>query len=327
MFRTRITDLYGVEHPIVQGGLQVVGVAELTAAVANAGAMGFMTALSYETPEDLRRAIAKCRGLTDRPFGVNITLLPALHPPDYPGYLRVCAEEGIEFLETAGRSPEPFMPVVEEAGIKVTHKCTSIRHALKAQSVGVHAVSIDGFECAGHPGEDDVTSLILVPLAADALDIPVIASGGFGDGRGLVAALALGAEGINMGTRFVATAEAPVHPAAKQAMVDHNELDTTLVMRTLRNTARVLANATARKVVEIESRPGDTDIADLIPYVAGSESRGRVWGEGDIDAGIVAAGQVMGLIRDIPTVGELIRRIIAEAEAIVAGRLPGMTIG
>ena len=327
MFRTRITDLYGVEHPIVQGGLQVVGVAELTAAVANAGAMGFMTALSYETPEDLRRAIGRCRDMTDKPFGVNITLLPSLNPPDYPGYLEVCAEEGIEFLETAGRSPEPFMPVVLEAGIKVTHKCTSIRHALKAQSIGVQAVSIDGFECAGHPGEDDITSLILVPLAADALDIPVIASGGFGDGRGLVAALALGAEGINMGTRFVATREAPVHPNAKQALVDHGELDTTLLMRTLRNTIRVLSNVPASKVVEIESLPGETDIADLIPYVAGSESRGKVWGEGDIDGGIVAAGQVMGLIHDIPTVGELIRRIISEAEGIVAGRLPGMVAG
>jgi len=327
MFRTRITDLYGVEHPIVQGGLQAVAVAELTSAVANAGAMGFMTALSFETPEDLRRGIAQCRDMTDRPFGINITLLPSLNPPDYPGYLRVCAEEGIEFLETAGRSPEPFMPMVEEAGIKVTHKCTSIRHALKAQDVGVHAVSIDGFECGGHPGEDDVTSLILVPLAVDALDIPVLASGGFGDGRGLAAALALGAEGINMGTRFVATAEAPVHEGAKQAMVEHSELDTTLVMRTLGNTARVLSNEPAGKVVEIERLPGDTDIADLIPFVAGSETRSKVWAEGDIDGGIVAAGQVMGLIRDIPTVKELVDRIVADAGEIVNRRLPGMVEG
>jgi len=326
MFQTRITDLYGVEHPIVQGGLQVVGVAELTSAAANAGAMGFMTALSFETPEDLRKEIARCRDMTDRPFGINITLLPSLNPPDYPGYLQVCIEEGIEFLETAGRSPEPFMPMAEEAGITVTHKCTSIRHALKAQSVGVHAVSIDGFECAGHPGEDDVTSLILVPLAADALDIPVIASGGFGDGRGLIAALALGADAINMGTRFVATAEAPVHAAAKQAMVDHGELDTTLVMRTLGNTARVLSNEIAGKVLEIEGRPGETDIADLIPFVAGSESRGSVWGEGKVDEGIVSAGQVMGLIHDVPTVEELVGRIIAEAETIVSGRLASMTV-
>ena len=327
MIRTRITEMYGVDHPIVQGGLQAVAVAPLTAAVANAGAMGFMTALSYETPEDLRKGIAECRDLTDRPFGVNITLLPALHPPDYPGYLQVCAEEGIGFLETAGRSPEPFMPVVEEAGIKVTHKCTSIRHALKAQSVGVHAISIDGFECGGHPGEDDVTSLILVPLAADALDIPVIASGGFGDGRGLAAALALGADGVNMGTRFVATAEAPVHPGAKQAMVDHSERDTTLVMRTLRNTARVLSNEVAAKVVEVESRPGDTRIEDLIEFVAGSETRNNVWAEGDVDGGIVAAGQVMGLIRDVPTVAELVERIVAEAEEIVTARLAGMLGG
>jgi len=325
MFSTRITELFGVEHPIVQGGLQVVGVAELTAAVANAGAMGFMTALSFETPEDLRKEIARCRDMTDGPFGVNITLLPSLTPPDYPGYLQVCVDEGIRFIETAGRNPEPFMPVAEDAGIKVVHKCTSIRHAIKAQSVGVHAVSIDGFECAGHPGEDDVTSLILVPLAADALDIPILASGGFGDGRGLVAALALGADGINMGTRFVATREAPVHEAAKQAMVDGGELDTTLMLRSLRNTARVLTNTMSQKVIEIESQPGETDIADLIPYVAGANSRDKVWGEGDVEAGIVAAGQVMGLIRDIPTVQELIDRIIGDAEAIVAGGLSGMT--
>jgi len=325
MFSTRITELFGVEHPIVQGGLQVVGVAELTAAVANAGAMGFMTALSFETPEDLRKEIARCRDMTDGPFGVNITLLPSLTPPDYPGYLQVCADEGIRFIETAGRSPEPFMPVVEDAGIKVVHKCTSIRHALKAQSVGVHAVSIDGFECAGHPGEDDVTSLILVPLAADALDIPILASGGFGDGRGLVAALALGADGINMGTRFVATREAPVHEAAKQALVDGGELDTTLMLRSLRNTARVLTNTTSRKVIQIESQPGETDIADLIPYVAGANTRDKVWGEGDVEAGIVAAGQVMGLIRDIPTVQELVDRIIGDAGEIVADRLVGMT--
>ena len=222
MFHTRITDLYGVEHPIVQGGLQAVGVAELTSAVANAGGMGFMTALSFPTPELLRKGIAQCRDMTDKPFGINITLLLTSNPPDYPGYLQVCAEEGIEFLETAGRSPEPFMQVVNEAGMKVTHKCTSIRHAIKAQSVGSQRGFDRRVRMRRPPGEDDVTSLILVPLAADALEIPVLASGGFGDGRGLVAALALGAEGINMGTRFVATREAPVHDAAKQAMVDHS---------------------------------------------------------------------------------------------------------
>jgi nitronate monooxygenase len=326
MFRTRITDLFGVEHPIVQGGLQAVGIAELTSAVANAGAMGFMTALSFETPDGLREEIARCRDMTDRPFGINITLLPSLTPPDYPGYLQVCAEEGIGFIETAGRSPEPFMPVVKDAGIRVVHKCTSIRHALKAQSLGVDAVSIDGFECAGHPGEDDVTTLILVPLAANVLDIPLLASGGFADGRGLAAALALGADGINMGTRFVATQEAPVHEAAKQAMVDHGELDTTLILRTLRNTARVLSNATARKVVDIESQPGDTEITDLIPHVAGSHTRDRVWGEGRIDEGIVSAGQVMGLIEDVPTVQELIDRIVADAAEIIGGRLPALLV-
>jgi nitronate monooxygenase len=327
MFRTRITELFGVEHPIVQGGLQAVATADLTAAVADAGAMGFITALSFPTPEDLRAEIRRCRDLTDRPFGVNITLLPALTPPDYPGYLRVCVEEGIRFLETAGRSPEPFMATCREAGIAVVHKCTSVRHARKAESLGVAAVSIDGFECAGHPGEDDVTSLILVPITADAVDLPLIASGGFGDGRGLAAALALGADGINMGTRFVATVEAPVHHNPKQAMVDHSERDTALILRTLRNTARVLRNETVDRVLEIEGRPGDTDIGDLIHLVAGSQTRDKVWGEGDIGAGIVSAGQVMGLIHDIPTVKQLVDRIVAEAEEIVRDRLAGMVGG
>lgn len=321
MFTTRITELFGVDHPVVQGGLQAVATAELTAAVANAGAMGFLTALSFETPEILREEIHKCRDMTDRPFGVNITLLPALKPPDYPGYLRVCVEEGIRFVETAGRSPEPFMPTLLEADVKVVHKCTSVRHAKKAESLGVAAISIDGFECAGHPGEDDVTSLILIPVTADAVDLPLIASGGFGDGRGLVAALALGADAINMGTRFVATVEAPVHDKAKQALVDHGERDTALILRTLRNTARVLHNDTAEKVLEIETRPGDTDIAELIPYVSGEITREHIWGEGDVRTGVFSAGQVMGLIHDVPTVQELVEGIVAEAEAIVSGRL------
>jgi nitronate monooxygenase len=324
MLTTRVTELFGVDHPIVQGGLQAVGTADLTGAVAEAGAMGFITALSFETPEDLRTEIRRCREMTDKPFGVNITLLPALTPPDYPGYLRVCVEEDVRFLETAGRSPEPFMPACRDAGIAVVHKCTSIRHARKAESLGVAAISIDGFECAGHPGEDDITSLVLIPLAADAIDLPIIASGGFGDGRGLAAALALGADGINMGTRFVATAEAPVHDKAKQAMVDHGELDTTLILRTLRNTARVLRNEMAEKVLEVEARPGETDIMDLIPFVAGENTRDRVWAEGDVDSGIISAGQVMGLIHDVPTVGELVERIVAEAEAIIGGRLASM---
>ena len=319
MFRTRITDLYGVEHPIVQGGLQAVAIAELTSAVANAGAMGFMTALSYETPEDLRKGIAKCRDMTDRPFGINITLLPALDPPDYPGYIQVCAEEGIEFLETAGRNPEPFMPILEEAGIKVTHKCTSIRHALKAQSVGVAAVSIDGFECAGHPGEDDIPGLVLIPCAADQLTVPIIASGGFGDARGLVAALALGADAINMGTRFMATQEAPIHENVKRKLVEGGERDTALIFRTMRNTARIFRNSVAEEVIEIEGK-GNATIGDIAHLVAGERGR-KVLDNGDMEAGIWSAGMVAGLIKDIPTCEELVHRIVSEAADLIHKRL------
>jgi nitronate monooxygenase len=326
MFSTRITELFGVDHPIVQGGLQWVATAELTSAVANAGAMGFMTALSFPDPEALRTEIRKCRDLTDRPFGVNLTLLPTMRPPDYPGYLQVCMDEGIEFIETAGRNPEPFMPMLRDGGIKVVHKCTSVRHALKAREIGCAVISIDGFECAGHPGEDDITSLVLLPVTADAIDLPILASGGFGDGRGLIAALALGADGINMGTRFVATVEAPVHDKVKQALVDRGERDTRLLLRTLRNTARVMHNAIADQVLEIESRPGPTEFSDLAPLMSGLESRQAAWEDGDIDGGVVSAGQVMGLIRDVPTVGELISRIIAEATAIARERLPGMMV-
>lgn len=321
--KTRITELFGVEHPIVQGGLMWIATAELTSAVANAGAMGFMTALTHETPEGLRQEIRKCRDLTDKPFGINLTFLPSLRQPDYAGYLQVCAEEGIVFIETAGRNPEPFMPHLKAAGMKVIHKCTSLRHAKKAQTIGCDAVSIDGFECAGHPGEDDVTSLVLLPATADALDVPVVASGGFGDGRGLVAALALGAEGMNMGTRFVATQETPIHPAIKQAIIDHNETDTTLIMRTLRNTERVLDNETARAVLEIEST-GTAKIEDLIPYVSGRRGLQEVIRHGNIDGGTLAVGQVMGLIHDIPTVGELIERIMMEAEDLIGRGLPGL---
>lgn len=324
MIKTRITELFGVDHPVVQGGLQWVATAELTAAVANAGAMGFMTALSHRTPEDLRAEIRRCRDMTDRPFGINITLLPTLTPPDYPGVLRVCAEEGIEFVETAGRNPQELMPFLKEAGIKVVHKCTSLRHALKAQAIGCDVISIDGFECAGHPGEDDVTSLILLPITVDAVDIPVLASGGFGDGRGLAAALSLGADGINMGTRFVATAEAPVHDKVKQAMVNHTEVDTRLIMRSLRNTARVLHNETVDQVLEIEARPGETQIGDLAPLVAGSHSREKIVELGEIDDGVWSAGQVMGLIHDVPTVKELVDRIIDEATSIIRERLPDL---
>jgi len=317
---TRITELFGVEHPIVQGGLMWIATAELTSAVANAGAIGFMTALSHETPDGLRDEIRKCRDMTDKPFGINLTFLPSLRQPDYPAYLQVCAEEGIEFIETAGRNPEPYMPHLKAAGMKVIHKCTSVRHALKAQAIGCDAVSIDGFECAGHPGEDDVTSLVLLPVTVDALDIPIVASGGFGDGRGLVAALALGADGMNMGTRFVATKEAPVHDAVKQAILDHNETDTTLIMRTFRNTERVLRNEAAEKVIEIEST-GNATIQDIVPYVSGRRGLEEVIRNGNIDGGTMAVGQIIGLIHDVPTVQELIDRIMTEATRVIFDRL------
>jgi NAD(P)H-dependent flavin oxidoreductase YrpB (nitropropane dioxygenase family) len=313
--QTRITRLFGIARPIVQGGLMWIARAELAAAVANAGGIGFMTALTFADPEDLRTEIRKCRQLTDKPFGVNLTFLPTLRPPEYPGYIRVCIEEGVRFIETAGRNPEPYMAQIKAAGIRVVHKCTSVRHAVKAQKIGCDAVSIDGFEAAGHPGEDDVTSLVLIPLTRDAVEVPIIASGGFADGRGLVAALALGADGMNMGTRFVATREAPVHPNVKQALIDHSERDTRLIMRTLRNTERVMHNTAVDKVLEIESR-GNTRIEDIIPYVSGQV--GKVMLEqGDLEQGTLAAGQCMGLIRDIPTCRELLDRIMTEAEAII----------
>lgn len=318
MIKTRITDFFGVDHPVVQGGLMWIARAELTAAVANAGGMGFMTALTYPDPEGLRAEIRRCRQMTDKPFGINLTFLPTLTPPDYPGYISVCIEEKIKFIETAGRNPEPYMDQIKSAGIKVLHKCTSVRHAVKAAKIGCDAIGIDGFEAAGHPGEDDVTSLILIPIARDALgdDLPLIASGGFADGRGLAGALALGADGINMGTRFVATKEAPVHPNVKQALVDRSERDTRLIMRSLRNTERVLQNTAVEKVLEIEQRAGDTLIEELVPYVAGRVGKGMLE-EGDMETGTLAAGQCMGLIRDIPTCRELLDRIMAEAKAVI----------
>lgn len=324
MFRTRITEMFEVDHPIVQGGLQWVANADLVAAVANAGAMGFLTALSFDSPELLRTEIHRCRDLTDKPFGVNITLLPTMRPPDYAGMARVCIEEGIRFVETAGSNPVQFMPAFNEAGVRVVHKCTSVRHALKAQDLGCAAVSIDGFECAGHPGEEDVTSLVLIPVAVDAVSVPVIASGGFGDGRGLVAALALGAEAINMGTRFVATREAPVHEKVKQAMVERDERGTRLALRSLRNTIRVLHNEVVDRILEIESRPGPTDFAELAPLVSGTSAREEVWEKGNVDGGIFTAGQVIGLIHDVPTVADLVSRIIAQAETIARDRLPSL---
>lgn len=322
MFHTRITEMFGIDYPIIQGGLMWLARAELAAAVAEAGGIGFMTALSHDSPEKLRAEIHKVRGLTSKPFGVNLTFLPSLRPPDFPAYVQVCIDEGVRFIETAGRNPEPFMPMLREAGIQVVHKCTSIRHALKAQRIGCAAVSIDGFECAGHPGEDDVTSLILIPLARDALEIPVVASGGFGDGRGLVASLALGADGMNMGTRFVATVECPIHDAVKQALVQADERGTRLLMRTLRNTARYLANDNTEKVLEIEAR-GNATIEDIKQFMSGLEGK-KMIETGDLNQGVFSAGQVTGMIRDVPTVQELFDRIVGEAEALMTRQLPDM---
>ena len=315
MLKTLITEMFSIERPIIQCGLMWIATAELTSAVANAGGMGFMTALTFPDPLDLRAEIRKCRNLTDKPFGINLTFLPTFRPPDYPAYIQICIEEGIRFIETAGRNPEPYMEQIKSAGIKVVHKCTSVRHALKAEKIGCDAVSIDGFEAAGHPGEDDVTSLILIPLVRDAIRIPIIASGGFADGRGLVAALGLGADGMNMGTRFVATKEAPVHDHVKQALINHCELDTRLIMRTLRNTERVLHSKAVDKVLEIESR-GNTKIEDIAPYVSGLVGKNMLQ-DGDVENGVLAAGQCTGLIRDVPTCRELLDRIMAEAEAII----------
>ena len=274
-----------------------------------------MTALTFQEAEDLRAEIRKCRKMTEKPFGVNLTFLPSLRTIDYPAYIEVCIEEGIKFIETAGRNPEPYMEQLKSAGIKVVHKCTSVRHAVKAEKIGCDAVSIDGFEAAGHPGEDDVTSLILIPLTCDAIKIPIIASGGFADGRGMVAALGLGADGMNMGTRFVATREAPVHDNVKQALINHGERDTRLIMRTLRNTERVLHNQTVDKVLEIESR-GNTKIEDIVPYVSGLVGK-EMLEDGQMDKGVLSAGQSMGLIHDIPTCRELLDRIMAQAEEII----------
>jgi nitronate monooxygenase len=322
MLNTRITEFFGVERPVVQGGLMWVATAELVSAVANAGGMGFMTALTFLDPERFRAEIRKCRSMTDKPFGVNLTFLPTLRPPDYPAMIDVCIQEGIRFIETAGRNPEQYMPQIKSAGIKVIHKCTSVRHSIKAEKIGCDAVSIDGFEAAGHPGEDDVTTLILVPLVRDAVRVPVIASGGFADGRGLVAALALGADGMNMGTRFVATREAPVHENLKMALVRHNETDTRLTMRSLRNTERVLHNRAADKILEIEGR-GNAQIQDLIPYVSGLVGK-EMMEDGDMEKGTMAAGQCIGLIREIPTCRELLDLILAEAEEIIRTRLARM---
>lgn len=318
VFNTRITEMLGVKHPIIQGGMMSIASPEFISAVSNAGALGVMTALTYETPQELAKAIARTRELTDQPFAINLTLLPTLVPKDYDSYVDCVVDSGIKIVETAGRNPEPYMEKLKGAGIKVIHKCTAVKFAKKAQAIGCDAVSIDGFECAGHPGEMDVTSLILIPATADAIDIPIVASGGFGDGRGLVAALALGADAMNMGTRFVVTQEAPVHQNVKDWHVRASETDTALVLRSLKNTERVLVNPIAQKVIELEG--GGAGIEELAPLVSGKRYF-RVIKDGDIDDGLWTAGQVVGLIHDIPTIQELVDGIIADARAIVGGRL------
>lgn len=318
--KTRLTEMLGIRHPVVQGGMQWVGTAEMASAVSNAGGLGILTGLTQPTPEALCKEIDRCREMTDKPFGVNLTILPTIKPVPYEEYAQAIVDSGIKIVETAGRNPEPFMPLFKGAGIKVIHKCTSIRHSLKAEKIGCDMVSVDGFECAGHPGEDDVTNLILLPLAARRLKIPFIASGGFGDGRGLAAALAMGADGINMGTRFMVTREAPIHENVKQAMVDASELDTALIYRSLRNTARVFKNSIAEKVVEIESRPGQTDFEDIRPLVQGAKGK-ELFEDGDLDRGIWSAGMVVGLIDDIPSCQDLIERIVNEAEQVIKERL------
>jgi nitronate monooxygenase len=318
MITTRFTEEFGIEHPIVLGGMMGVGRAELVSAAANAGALGFLTALTQPTPEALVKEIERTRELTDRPFGVNITVLPTLRPVPYDEYIQAIVEGGIDIVETAGRNPEPFMPALKAAGIRVIHKCTSVRHSVKAEKIGCDAVSIDGFECAGHPGEDDIPALVLIPCTADQVKIPLIASGGFGDARGLVAALALGAEAMNMGTRFLATVEAPVHENMKQKLVESTERDTMLIFRTMRNTARVFKNKVAEEVVEIESRGGT--IEDVAHLVAGERGRAAM-SDGELDGGIWSAGMVTGLIRDIPTCEELVKRIVSEAEELITKRV------
>ena len=321
--KTRITELLGIQHPVVQGGMQWVGLAELASAVSNAGGLGIITGLTQPTPEDLLKEIDRCKSMTVKPFGVNLTILPTIKPVPYEEYARAIVDSGVKIVETAGRNPEPFLPLFKEAGIKVIHKCTSIRHSLKAEKIGCDAVSVDGFECAGHPGEDDVTNMILLPLAARRLKIPFLASGGLGDGRGLAAALALGADGINMGTRFMVTKEAPIHDNVKRRMIEATELDTALIYRSLRNTARVFKNSVAEQVVEIESRPGETKFEDIQPLVQGVKGR-ELFDGGDLDKGIWSAGMIVGLIDDNPSCEDLITRMVTEAQDIISNRLAGM---
>ena len=319
MLKTRITDLFGIEHPVIQGGMQWVGYAELVSAVSNAGALGILTALTQPTPEDLAKEIDRTREMTDKPFGVNLTVLPTINPPPYEEYAQAIVGSGVKIVETAGRSPEPFMELFKEYDVKVIHKCTSVRHALKAQSVGVSAITIDGFECAGHPGEDDIPSLVLLPQAAEALDVPVAGCGGFSDAKSMVAALALGGEAIVMGTRFMATREAGIHQNVKEKMTEADELSTNLMFRTMHNTARVFKNSISDQVVEIESA-GSATFEDVKDLVAGQ--RGRVvFEEGDLEHGIWSAGISVARVKDVPTCKEMVARLVSEAEEIIDGRL------
>jgi NAD(P)H-dependent flavin oxidoreductase YrpB (nitropropane dioxygenase family) len=318
--KTQITELFGIEHPIIQGGMHFVGFAELAAAVSNAGGLGIITGLTQGTPEKLDAEIKKCQALTDKPFGVNLTFLPSMTPPDYPGLIEVIINNGVKVVETAGRNPAVYMPAMKEAGIKVIHKCTSVRHSIKAQDIGCDAVSVDGFECGGHPGEDDIPNFILLPRAADELDIPFVASGGMADARSLVAAMALGAEGMNMGTRFIATEDAPVHQNVKEAIVNASELDTRLIMRSLTNTERVLNNPAVESLMAKEKALGDDlKFEDIVDEVAGVYP--KVMMDGEPEAGAWSCGMVAGLVSDIPTVKELIDRIMSEAEDIIASKL------
>jgi NAD(P)H-dependent flavin oxidoreductase YrpB (nitropropane dioxygenase family) len=319
--RTRFTQAFGVEHPIVQGGMQWVGRAELVAAVANAGALGCLTALTQPSPDALRAEIERCRSLTDRPFAVNLTILPSIAAPPYLEYAQVVVDEGIGIVETAGNNPADVLEILKPAGVKVIHKATTVRHALKAQALGVDAISIDGFDCAGHPGEDDVPGLVLIPAAADQLEIPIIASGGIADGRGLVAALALGADAVNMGTRFMCTAEAPIHDNIKQRIVLDDERQTQLIFRTMRNTSRVARNAISEQVVEIERNGGTFE--DVRPLVAGARGR-LVFETGDPEAGVWTVGLCQGLVHDVPTCRALVERMMAEAESLIVDTLPGL---
>jgi NADH:quinone reductase (non-electrogenic) len=321
--RTRITELFGITHPIIQGGMHFVGFAELAAAVSNAGGLGIITGLTQPSAAALAKEIARCRAMTDKPFGVNLTFLPSLATPDYPGYVQSIIDGGVKIVETAGRNPEAYMGALKGAGIKVIHKCTSVRHSLKAKKIGCDAVSVDGFECGGHPGEDDIPNMILLPRAAEELTIPFVASGGMGTGRQLVAALALGADGISMGTRFIATKEAPVHQNVKDAIVASSELDTRLIMRALRNTERVLNNAAVTELVALERTKGDAlEFSDIIRYVGGVYP--KIMQEGVMDAGAWSCGMVAGLIHDIPTCQELITRIMCEAEDSIKHRLAAL---